>query len=186
MKTTRLPLIAALVALAIPTFVCSACVSSGVKPDTADTIAAVVRPVAKNVVNAVLAKNPRYDTALIALAAASDAALNGGTLTIENIKAFVDAFALKHELDPQAKLIIASGIDDLATLYRDTYGKQVAVATDPNVRRILAAFAAGIRDGVAFHNALNAALDSINPAPNAEPVVRRLFGAVGVPAIGRV
>lgn len=176
----RLPLLGALLAFAVP-FLISACASSGVRPQTADKIAAAVRPVAKNVVNAVLTKNPAYDGALLALAAGADAALNGGELSVQNIKAFVDALALKHELDAQTKVYIASGIDDLVVFYREAYGQQVAVATDPNVRRILVAFAAGIRDGVAFHRALNAP-----PTAAASPARHRpAFGALGVPAIGR-
>lgn len=134
--------------------VLSGCVSTGVQPQTIDTVSAAVRPVAKNVVNVVLTRNPRYDSALLALAAASDAALNGGTLTQENIRAFVQLFAAKYELDQTTTLYIASALDDLAQFYRDTYGKTVADVTDPNVRKILSAFSAGIRDGVSLAHAM--------------------------------
>jgi hypothetical protein len=143
-----------LAVLAIACF--GGCATTGVKPQTIDTVAAAVRPVAKNVVNAVLTNNPKYDSALLALAAGADAALNGGQLSVANIKAFVDVLGAKYELDAQTKLYIASGIDDLTTFYRDTYGQQFADTADPNVRKILSAFAAGIRDGVAFYHAINA------------------------------
>jgi hypothetical protein len=161
------------------------CVSSGIAPQTVDTIAAAVRPVSKNLVNAVLQKNPQYDGALLALAGAAEAALNGGNLDVQNIKAFVDAFAVKHEIDAQTKLVIASGIDDLVQLYRDTYGAQVATTTDPNVRRILSAFAAGVRDGVAFYRALQATASVSPPSPpGSDRAPRPSYGALGVPAIG--
>lgn len=131
------------------------CVSTGVKPQTVDTAAAAVRPVAKNVVNLVLQKNPKYDGALLALAAGAEAALNGGELTVEAIRSFVDALSSKYDLDAQTRITIASAIDDIATLYRDTYGRQVVDSTDPNVKRILTAFAQGIREGVAFYRALS-------------------------------
>jgi hypothetical protein len=137
-------------------FTNTGCVSTGVRPQTVDAISAGVRPVAKNVVNLVLTKNPSYDTALLALAAAADAALNGGALTQASIRGFVEAFAVQHGLDAQTKLYIASGIDDLAQFYRDTYGQTVADTADPNVRKILAAFSAGIRDGVSLFHALRA------------------------------
>jgi uncharacterized protein CbrC (UPF0167 family) len=135
-------------------FCVSGCVSTGVKPQTIDTVAAVVQPVAKNVVNAVLEKNPEYDDALLALATAAEVALNGGELNVQSIKSFVDALGVKYQLDAHTKLVIASGIDDLVRFYQATYAQQVADTADPNVRRILTAFAAGVRDGVAFHRAL--------------------------------
>lgn len=145
-----------LVSFALACMVLSTGCVSTVKPQTADAIAAAVQPIAKNVVNVVLTKNPAYDQALLALAAGADAAINGGQLTVPNIRAFVDALASKHKLDAHAKLLIASAIDDLVKFYQRTYGQAVADATDPNVRRILAAFAEGVRDGVAFFRALNA------------------------------
>lgn len=130
------------------------CVSQ-VKPNTADTVSAVIRPVAKNAVNLVLAKNPRYADALLALAAASDAATLGGELTPATIKAFVDGLALKYDLDRETKLIIVSAIDDVVHAYQDIYGQAVVNATDPNVKKYLAAFSRGVREGVAFWRTIN-------------------------------
>lgn len=150
MKTKITPLILAAFALLF----CSGCVSSGVKTETADTAAAFIRPVAKNVVNLVLAKNPNYTEALLALAAGCDVAINGGVLEAQSIKAFVDTLALKYDMDNQTKLVIASAIDDVLHIYEDRYQVQVINATDPNVKKCLAAFAKGIRDGVAFRQAM--------------------------------
>lgn len=162
----------------------SGCVSTGVKPQTVDAIAAVVQPLAKNVVNAVLAKNPKYDEALLALATGAEAALNGGDLSIQTIRSFVDSLGARYNLDRESKLFIASGIDDVLQFYRRTYAKNVVEATDPNVARVLNAFAAGIRDGVSFFRALNTAPAAALPEPQRD--IRTLFvGAVGVPAIGR-
>lgn len=157
MKTTRLRLSSVIASLLVVTSLLgvTGCQSANIQQATPDALSAVVRPVAKNVVNLVLARNPHYDSALLALAAASDAALNGGPLTPANIKAFVDVLALQYELTPDAKLYIASAIDDLVKFYQDTYGQSVADTTDPTVRKILTAFAAGIRDGVTFFHALN-------------------------------
>jgi hypothetical protein len=133
------------------------CVSSGVSPDKADTVAAIVRPVSKQLVTAVLINNPTKDDALLALAAAADTAAIGIELTPASIKAFVDIFAAKHKLTEIERVYIASALDDLAKLYLDTYGKQVISTLDPNVVKYLRAFASGIREGVAFHEAISSA-----------------------------
>lgn len=173
-------LVSAVVALFLAVAV-SACVSTGLKPPTVDTMAAIVRPVAKNVVNRVLQKNPGYDTALLALAEGAGEAVNGGgALTPESIRAFVDTLATRFAMDAQSKLEIASALDDVVQIYRETYGGAVARATDPNVRRILTAFAAGVRDGVALHRAMSAA-----PPVSGVERPRPAFGALGVPAMGR-
>lgn len=145
MKTTIRFLFVGLALLA------AGCVTQ-VQPEKADIIAAVIRPVAKNTVNLVLAKNPKYEEALLALATAADVA-NGGTLTPDAIKAFVDTFALKYALDAETKLIIASAIDDVIHAYTDVYGKLPEVG-DANVQKYLAAFAKGIRDGIAFRHSI--------------------------------
>jgi hypothetical protein len=155
---TNLPRIVplAVIALAVMAILpVTGCQSTGTQPPAIDTLSAAVRPIAKNVVNVVLARNPRYDSALLALAAGADAALNGGQLTPASIRAFVDALALKYDLAPDARLYIASAIDDLVKFYQDTYGQSVADVADPNVRKILTAFATGIRDGITFFHALN-------------------------------
>lgn len=133
------------------------CVSSGVSPEKADTVAAIVRPVSKQLVTAVLINNPSKGDALLALAAAADTAALGVELTPATIKVFVDAFAARHHLTEVERIYIASALDDLAKLYLDTYGKQVISTIDPNVVKYLKAFATGIRDGVVFHRAITGA-----------------------------
>lgn len=136
---------------------CASVPTDASAPSPADMISAAVQPICKHVVLPVLSHNPRYEPALLALAAGADAALNAGQLTPESIRAFVDALALKYELTPEARLSIASGIDDLVQLYQRTYGQSVASTADPRVRKILTAFAAGIRDGVKFYHAMQPA-----------------------------
>lgn len=150
MKTAIRSLLAGLLLL------CAGCVSQGVKPETADVISAAVRPIAKNIVLPVLQKNPKYEPALLALATAADVAIEGGNLTPEGIRSFVDTLAIRYDLDPQTKILIASGIDDLAKFYTDTYGPQVSNTADPNLRKILGAFSKGIRDGITFYHQMAA------------------------------
>lgn len=142
-----------LILLAGLALLCAGCVGT-VKTETADTISAVIRPVAKNAVNLVLSKNPQYADALLALATACDVAMNGGDLSPSSIKAFVDGLAFKYALDDETKLIIASAIDDVVHAYQDIYGKAVIDAADPNVKKYLTAFARGIREGIAFRQAM--------------------------------
>jgi len=131
----------------------SGCVSS-VAPDNADRISSVVRPVGKNLSIGILANNPDKVDAMLALAAAADAAILGTDLTPANIKAFVDTFAARWNLTDNQRLYVAAAIDDLATLYKDAYGTKVISALDPNVVKYLKAFSAGIRSGVEFHRAI--------------------------------
>lgn len=127
---------------------------SQVSTSTADTVAIVVRPITKNAVNLVLAKNPAYADALLAVASGTEAALGVSELTPQGIKAFVDGVALKYALDNETKVIIASAIDDLVKTYQDATGTTVIAPADPNVRKYLLAFAKGIREGVEFHKAI--------------------------------
>jgi len=143
-----------LLVLLLPFLLISGCVSQGVKPATADVVSAVVRPIAKNAVNLVLAKNPHYDDALLALATAADVAINGGELDVMTIKAFVDTLALRYQIDPETKIILASAIDDVLHAYQDIYGTDNLSGTDPNVRKYLSAFARGIREGIAFRKSM--------------------------------
>jgi len=133
------------------------------KIDRTAFIASAIQPICKNVVLPVLAKNPRYEAALLALADGADAALQQTELTPEAIHAFVDALGRRFDLSEDAKLYIASGIDDLVKFYQQTYGAQVASTTDPRVKAILAAFSRGIRDGVAFYRAMSSAAAQLEP-----------------------
>src|SRR5690606_20049544 len=105
-------------------------------------------------VNLVLAKNPELEPALLALAAGAEAAIDGGEITAQVIKGFVDTIASRHPMDSETKLILASAIDDVVKLYQDTYGTAVVSGIDPNVRLYLSAFANGIREGIAFRRAI--------------------------------
>lgn len=128
-----------------------------VSNDQAALIASVVQPIAKSVVLPVLAKNPKYEPALLAIAAGVDTILmTGDQLTPKTIKQFLDSIAVQYDLTDDARLYIASGIDDLVTFYQQNYGTLVQAA-DPNMRKILAAFSAGIRDGVEFYHAMQPA-----------------------------
>ena len=157
-KREALPLfaIAVLIAAVALGLFLSGCSTATTPTDNSTRIAAVVRPIAKNVVIPVLSNNPEYETALLALASAADLAVNGTALTPTGIKAFVDTLASQYDIDENTKIYIASGIDDLVRLYSETYGQAVVDATDPNVKLYLAAFAAGIRDGVQFYKLIKA------------------------------
>lgn len=132
------------------------CVSQGVSTNTGATIAAVIEPVAKNVVLLVLHKNPSYASAVNGFADALDAVVIGADFNPASEKALVDALALKYTISAEAKLYLASGLDDLMNLYKNTYGVTAVSSMDVNLKGYLTAFAQGLRDGVIFFKAQSA------------------------------
>lgn len=150
MHRSLLTLAAALCALAF-----SGCTSSPQSTSSPDMAIAATRIATSQLVMPVLANNPEYEPALIALAAGIEGAivLDQG-VTPESVRALVDAVGAKFALDEKTRVIAAGAILDFYDLYADTYKPGVVSATDPTLLKYLTAFRDGVQIGIARYHAL--------------------------------
>ncbi len=123
-------------------------------PQQTDTAAAITQVAVTNIVLPVLSNNPRYEPALLAVAAGVDLAFAAGEVTPAGINSFLDTVSLKYELDAKTRLYIGSGLLDLLDLYKKTYGQTVASTADPRLVTMLNAFRDGIKTGISRYHAL--------------------------------
>jgi hypothetical protein len=139
-----------LAALALLVFSgCQSLSSSSTAPTAnVDTAAAVTKIAVSNIVLPVLANNPKYEPALLAVAAGVDIAFAAKEITPAGINSFLDTIALKYEMDPATRLYIGSGLMDLLDVYHAQYGAQVVSAADPRVVAMLNALRDGIKVGI--------------------------------------
>lgn len=126
-------------------------------PAQVDTVAVITQVTVSNIVLPVLANNPKYEPALLAVAAGVDLAFAAGEVTPVRINSFLDTVALKYEMDAKTRLYVGSGLLDLLDIYVKTYGQKVASTTDPRVVTMLNAFRDGIKIGIARYHALTPA-----------------------------
>lgn len=129
------------------------CVSTGVKPSQAQMVAAITQPVTQTLVIPLLQRHPEYEPALLALAAGADVVFAQGQIDAATLRGYVEALAAKYRLAEADKLAIALALQNLYKFYVATYQTPVMDAADPNVKLIVAAFKAGITDGIAFYRA---------------------------------
>ncbi len=116
---------------------------------------AATRIATSQLVMPVLANNPGYEPALVALAAGIEGAiiLDRG-VTPESVRALVDAVGGKYDLDEKTRVLAAAAILDFYDLYAETYKGGVIDASDPRVLRYLQAFRDGVQTGIARYHAL--------------------------------
>lgn len=131
----------------------SGCVSTGVKPEQAQVVAAITQPVTQTLVIPLLQRHPEYEPALVALAAGADVVFARGQIDAETLRGYVEALSARYKISEADKLAIALALQNIYQFYVSTYQKPVMDATDPNVKAVVAAFKAGITDGIAFYHA---------------------------------
>jgi hypothetical protein len=123
--------------------------STSPSTQTIDTVSASTQVIASQVVPPVLDANPKYEPALVALAAGIDAVfLADAGVTPEAAQAFVATLALRYELTPKAQQYLVYALLDLYAFYRDTYKPTVSARLDPNAAKIIAGFRAGLMAGI--------------------------------------
>ena len=167
----RLPIIAALVAFAIP-FLISACVSSTAPLPTAtqETIANAVEDTISIGLVPVLTKNSGYLAAAQGVANALGS-FSGTTLTAADVAAFL----AKTTLTAEDQRTVAGIVNAAWAAYSRRYADRVGATVRPDVKLFLTAVANGINAAVAA-----------TPKPVAGAArPRPAFGALGTPAIGR-
>lgn len=143
----RLKTLELITALALLSFATGCTTGQGIvtSPDVAQL---VTQTVITNTVPAVLNKNPKYEAALLALVDGVDLVFNKGTLTPEDVNAYLTLIAAKTGLDDQTKFLLGSAMLDLFNIYTKTYGVKVATTADPRFVAILNAFKDGVREGI--------------------------------------
>lgn len=124
-------------------------------PEQVDMAATVTQLVVSQIVVPVLANNPEYEGALLAVAAGVDVAFAAQEVTPEGINSFLDTVALKYSMDAKTRIYIGSGIMDMLTLYKQTYQTTVVASSDPRVVKMLNSFRDGIKQGVERYHALS-------------------------------
>lgn len=138
-------------------FATSACQSvSTTDPTKIQNIAAFETFAVAQAVTPILVNNPKYEPVFVATADTVDAALVANVIvTPQAAVAFVDALALKYNMDDATRKYIASTIVSLAQLYAANYKQATIQVTDPNLIALITAFKDGIRQGVANYHLLN-------------------------------
>lgn len=124
---------------------------------TTQVAAAITRPTVQTLVVPLLTKHPEYEPALLALAAGADVVFSQGNVDVATLRGYVEALAAKYSIAEADKIVLTLGITNVYQFYVDTYQKPVMDATDPNVKILVAAFTKGIRDGITFYHAYQAA-----------------------------
>lgn len=159
----------------------SGCISTATPPapaaaDTQQTIANAVEDAISIGLVPVLTKNPDY------VAAAQGVANALGSFTGSDITpGDVAAFLARTKLSAEDQRTVAGIVNAAWATYAKRYAQRVNSSVRPDVKIFLAAVANGINAAVAATPKPIAALPG-RPDTGARP----LFGACGVPAIGRV
>lgn len=111
-------------------------------------ISPFITSLAQTAVPLVLNKHKEYAPVVASVAAAIPAAFTAGNLDAMSISEAVALIGSKAGLDSETESVISAVLLNGVTWYQQTYGQQVALATDPNVKALLAAFATGLSNGV--------------------------------------
>lgn len=173
---TTLVFAAALAALSVSAV--TGCASTGASTpatDSQQTIANAVEDTIAIGLVPVLTKNPGYLAAASGVANALGA-FSGATITPGDVAAFL----AKTTLTPDDQRVVAGIVNAAWATFEKRYAQRVGGAVRPDVKLFLAAVSNGINSAVAATPRPLAKMES------AGVVGRPLFGACGVPAIGRV